>query len=205
MSSWTRAPNSKRLHIVRRTTSPLSEVAGSPQRRPVLVPVRPPPHRRNDRTRARPHTARRSRASSRWSVVTMIRQQPWPAGCLDRPWTRRGCRSARATPARPPAFPGASVARPGPGNCTAKTPGARRVYASAYHAWILEGPALLDALAAHGVSVIKVFLTASWTRWHGGQGPRTRAAWTRHGLAALGLAGVAARTTKTSETLLPLR
>ena len=41
----------------------------------------------------------------------MIRQQPWPAGCLDRPWTRRGCRSARATPARPPAFPGASVAR----------------------------------------------------------------------------------------------
>lgn len=74
------------------------------------------------------------------------------------------------------------------------TPGARRVHASAYYAWILEGLALFDALAAHGVEVIEVFPTASWTRWHGKRGPRTRAAWTRQGLATLGLDSVPART-----------
>ncbi len=74
------------------------------------------------------------------------------------------------------------------------TPDARHVYASAYYTWILEGLALFDALAAHGVEVIEVFPTASWTRWHGKRGPRTRAAWTRQGLAALGLDSVPART-----------
>jgi predicted nuclease with RNAse H fold len=67
-------------------------------------------------------------------------------------------------------------------------------YASAYYAWILEGLALFDALAAHDVEVIEVFPTASWTRWHGKRSPRTRAAWTREGLAALGLDSVPART-----------
>ena len=74
------------------------------------------------------------------------------------------------------------------------TPDAGRVNASAYYAWILEGRALFDALAARGVEVIEVFPTASWTRWHGKRGPRTRAAWTRQGLAALGLECVPART-----------
>jgi predicted nuclease with RNAse H fold len=74
------------------------------------------------------------------------------------------------------------------------TPDARRVDASAYYAWILAGLALFDALADHGVAVIEVFPTASWTRWHGSRGHRTRAAWTRQGLAALGLGGVPART-----------
>jgi predicted nuclease with RNAse H fold len=74
------------------------------------------------------------------------------------------------------------------------TPDASRVHASAYYAWILEGLALFDALAAHDVAVIEVFPTASWTRWHGRRGPRARAAWTRQGLAALGLDGVPART-----------
>jgi predicted nuclease with RNAse H fold len=74
------------------------------------------------------------------------------------------------------------------------TPDHRRIHASAYYAWILEGRALFDALAAHGVEVIEVFPTASWTRWHGKRGPRTRAAWTRQGLAALALEGVPART-----------
>ncbi len=74
------------------------------------------------------------------------------------------------------------------------TPDARRVHASAYYAWILQGLALFDALAARGVDAIEVFPTASWTRWHGARGPRTRAAWTRQGLAALGLEGVPART-----------
>ena len=76
------------------------------------------------------------------------------------------------------------------------TPDARRVRASAYYAWIVEGLALFDALAAHGGEVIEVFPTASWTRWYGKRGPRTRAAWTRQGLAALGLNGVPARTSQ---------
>ena len=47
------------------------------------------------------------------------------------------------------------------------TPDARRVHASTYYAWIPEGLALFDALAARGVEVIEVFPTASWTRWQG--------------------------------------
>lgn len=77
-------------------------------------------------------------------------------------------------------------------------------YASAYYAWILEGLALFDALAAHDVEVIEVFPTASWTRWYGKRSPRTRAAWTRHGLQPLGLAACPHARTKTNETpLLP--
>jgi predicted nuclease with RNAse H fold len=74
------------------------------------------------------------------------------------------------------------------------TPDARHVHASTYYAWILEGLALFDALTARGVEVIEVFPTASWTRWHGKRGPRTRAAWSRQALTALGLDGVPART-----------
>jgi predicted nuclease with RNAse H fold len=74
------------------------------------------------------------------------------------------------------------------------TPDESRVQASAYYAWIIEGRALFDALVARTIEVIEVFPTASWTRWHGKRGSRTRSAWTREGLAALGLDGVPART-----------
>src|ERR1039457_6841586 len=74
------------------------------------------------------------------------------------------------------------------------TPDMSRVHASAYYAWIIEGLALFDALAGCGVEVIEVFPTASWTRWLGKRGSRTRSAWTRQGLATLGLDGVPART-----------
>jgi predicted nuclease with RNAse H fold len=74
------------------------------------------------------------------------------------------------------------------------TPDERGVHATAYYAWILEGRSLFDALAAHDVEVIEVFPTASWTRWFGKRGTQTRAAWTRQGLAALGLKSVPART-----------
>jgi predicted nuclease with RNAse H fold len=74
------------------------------------------------------------------------------------------------------------------------TPDARHVHASAYYAWIVEGQALFGALAACGAEVIEVFPTASWTRWHGTRGSQTRAAWTRQGLASLGLARMPKRT-----------
>jgi predicted nuclease with RNAse H fold len=74
------------------------------------------------------------------------------------------------------------------------TPDERHVHTRAYYAWILEGLALFEALAAHGGEVIEVFPTASWTRWHGRRGPRSRAVWTRQGLAALGLDGAPTRT-----------
>jgi predicted nuclease with RNAse H fold len=74
------------------------------------------------------------------------------------------------------------------------TPDESRVHASAYYAWIIEELALFDALATRGVEVIEVFPTASWTRWHGERGARTRSAWTRQGLEALGLDGVPPRT-----------
>ncbi|MGB6578416.1 MAG: hypothetical protein WBF34_10890, partial [Streptosporangiaceae bacterium] len=57
-----------------------------------------------------------------------------------------------------------------------------------------KGLALFNALAAYGPEVVEVFPNASWTRWHRRRGPRTRAAWTRQGLAALGLKSAPART-----------
>jgi predicted nuclease with RNAse H fold len=74
------------------------------------------------------------------------------------------------------------------------TPDERRGRASQYYAWIVEGLDLFDALATHDADVIEVFPTASWTRWHGKRGARSRAAWSRQGLAMLGLEGVPART-----------
>ena len=74
------------------------------------------------------------------------------------------------------------------------TPDARHVHASAYYAWIVEGQALFGALDACGAEVIEVFPTASWTRWCGPRGTQTRAAWTRQGLATLGVVGMPERT-----------
>jgi len=74
------------------------------------------------------------------------------------------------------------------------TPDIEHVRASPYYAWILESLALFRALEGCGAEVIEVFPTASWTRWHGKRGPRTRAAWSGRALAGLGLEGVPART-----------
>jgi len=61
-----------------------------------------------------------------------------------------------------------------------------------YYSWVVEGLRLYGALAGHGT--IEVFPTASWTRWLGPRGSESRAAWTRRGVAALGLGGVPERT-----------
>ena len=75
------------------------------------------------------------------------------------------------------------------------TPDIEHVRASPYYAWILEGLELFDALSRRGTeAVIEVFPTASWTRWCGKRGSRSRAAWTRQGLSALGLEGIPVRT-----------
>ena len=75
------------------------------------------------------------------------------------------------------------------------TPDGEHVHGSSYYAWILEGRALFDALSGSGAeAVIEVFPTASWTRWCGRRGSRTRATWTRQGLTVLGLEGIPART-----------
>jgi predicted nuclease with RNAse H fold len=59
---------------------------------------------------------------------------------------------------------------------------------------VVQGLALFDALAGRGAEVIEVFPTASWTRWLGTRGRRTRTGWTRDGLSALNLRGLPART-----------
>jgi predicted nuclease with RNAse H fold len=74
------------------------------------------------------------------------------------------------------------------------TPDRDRVCASPYYAWILEGLALYEALAERAVCAIEVFPTASWTRWLGPRGSRSRAAWSRSGVERLGIAGAPART-----------
>jgi predicted nuclease with RNAse H fold len=74
------------------------------------------------------------------------------------------------------------------------TPDEHRVHGSPDYAWIVNGLDLFDDLGARGIEVIEVFPTASWTRWLGKRGSRSRAAWSRHGLAAFELEGVPART-----------
>jgi predicted nuclease with RNAse H fold len=67
----------------------------------------------------------------------------------------------------------------------------------AYYAWVRHGLALFEALAARQIAAIEVFPTASWTRWCGARGARSRAQWSRGGLATLardGLCGVPQRT-----------
>jgi predicted nuclease with RNAse H fold len=56
---------------------------------------------------------------------------------------------------------------------------------SAYYAWILHGLELYAALASADIAAVECFPTASFTRWAGPRGRRTRAAWTRE---VLGLA-----------------
>ncbi len=63
-----------------------------------------------------------------------------------------------------------------------------------YYRWIVEGLRLYDALRDAPCDVIECFPTASWTRWHGARGTRTRARWSRDALAALGVDGVPGRT-----------
>jgi predicted nuclease with RNAse H fold len=74
------------------------------------------------------------------------------------------------------------------------TPDQRHVRASGYYAWVVEGLALFDALEGLGFDTIEVFPTASWTRWRGARGARSRSDWSREGLASLGLEGVPRRT-----------
>jgi predicted nuclease with RNAse H fold len=71
------------------------------------------------------------------------------------------------------------------------TPDRERVGAGGYYGWVVEGLRLYAALDG---AAIEVFPTASWTRWVGARGTRSRADWSRAGLTALGLAGVPART-----------
>jgi predicted nuclease with RNAse H fold len=70
------------------------------------------------------------------------------------------------------------------------TPEAARLARNRYYEWIVRGLALYAALDEAGLPAIECFPTASFTRWAGPRGPRTRSAWTREALARLGLLGV---------------
>jgi predicted nuclease with RNAse H fold len=78
------------------------------------------------------------------------------------------------------------------------TPDARSIAANpAFSGWLSQGFALWQALRAAGFrgdQVVEVFPTAAWTRWFGPRGARSRAAWSRAGLAGLPLSGLPART-----------
>jgi predicted nuclease with RNAse H fold len=63
-----------------------------------------------------------------------------------------------------------------------------------YYEWIECGLDLYRALETAGITAIECFPTASWTRWAGARGARTRARWTREALPALELDGLPART-----------
>jgi predicted nuclease with RNAse H fold len=73
------------------------------------------------------------------------------------------------------------------------TPHEREVRANPYYGWVVEGLALHERLERRGVPAIEVFPTASWTRWLGPRGGRSRAAWTTAGLAGLPLADLPVR------------
>jgi predicted nuclease with RNAse H fold len=62
-----------------------------------------------------------------------------------------------------------------------------------YYEWIERGLLLWAALRDEGVPAVECVPTASWTRWTGRRGRADRAAWTRAGLAQLGVGGDAPR------------
>ena len=76
------------------------------------------------------------------------------------------------------------------------TPDEPAVRASPYYEWILSGLAVYASLVDCEATVIEVFPTASWTRWHGPRGRRSRSTWSRAALESLGLEGVPARTSQ---------
>jgi predicted nuclease with RNAse H fold len=67
------------------------------------------------------------------------------------------------------------------------TPARGLLDGSPYYAWIVHGLELYRALAQGRLTVIECFPTASFTRWDRPRGTRTRAAWSRSCLEALGL------------------
>lgn len=74
------------------------------------------------------------------------------------------------------------------------TPAREQLDGSDYYEWVREGLRLYDALAGVGAELIECFPTASWTRWYGERGGRSRSPWTREALARLDLADVPSRT-----------
>jgi predicted nuclease with RNAse H fold len=74
------------------------------------------------------------------------------------------------------------------------TPDKTEVRSNPYYAWVVEGLELYRTLARRGTDTIEVFPTASWTRWLGSRAGRSRADWTRDGLALLPLDGLPGRT-----------
>lgn len=73
------------------------------------------------------------------------------------------------------------------------TPDRAALTGSRYYAWVLRGLELYDLLEQAGFTVVECFPTASFTRWIGPRGSRTRAAWTQEALRQSGLAGVPRR------------
>jgi predicted nuclease with RNAse H fold len=63
-----------------------------------------------------------------------------------------------------------------------------------YYDWICHGLELYAALKEKRLRPIECFPTASWTRWDGRRGRRSRAAWSKKMLANFGLGGVPATT-----------
>jgi predicted nuclease with RNAse H fold len=55
-----------------------------------------------------------------------------------------------------------------------------------YYAWILNGLELYSILSAADLETVECFPTASFTRWFGRRGSRTRAAWSLAALSTLG-------------------
>jgi predicted nuclease with RNAse H fold len=77
------------------------------------------------------------------------------------------------------------------------TPPASQLDGNAYYEWIVHGFELYAALNAveesNGWKIIEVFPTASWTRWAGERGTKTRAEWTKEALDGLALTGLPSR------------
>jgi predicted nuclease with RNAse H fold len=62
------------------------------------------------------------------------------------------------------------------------TPPREVLGSSRYYEWIEHGLELYEALDAAGLRTVECFPTASFTRWAGSRGSRSRAAWTRDAL-----------------------
>ena len=70
------------------------------------------------------------------------------------------------------------------------TPEKTKLKGNSYYEWIVNGLHLYDVLDDLSADLVEVFPTASWTRWVGPRGLKTRARWTRQGLGQLEIGGL---------------
>jgi len=73
------------------------------------------------------------------------------------------------------------------------TPDLAELRRNPFHAWVLQGLGLYEALDRAGLAAVECFPTAAWTVWSGPRGALSRSRWSARALARLRVPGIPVR------------